>query len=46
VGEWPESVAGIYEAQGAAGLEALPHVGRSIAGRIAGWLQEETAHGG
>jgi DNA repair photolyase len=41
VDEWPESVADIYEARGEAGLRELPAIGKSIAGRIAGWLKEE-----
>lgn len=39
--EWPESVAELYEARGEAGLQELPNVGRSIAGRIARWLEEK-----
>jgi DNA repair photolyase len=41
VDEWPESVAGIYQARGEAGLRELPGVGKSLAGRIAAWLGEE-----
>jgi DNA polymerase (family 10) len=41
VDEWPESVAGIYQARGEAGLRELPGIGESLAGRIAGWLGEE-----
>ncbi len=41
VDEWPESVGGLYETRGEAGLQALPNVGQSIAGRIARWLKEE-----
>ncbi|MBN1995023.1 MAG: hypothetical protein JW953_20175 [Anaerolineae bacterium] len=40
VDEWPESIAEIYQAKGEAGLRALPGIGRSLAGEIAGWLQE------
>jgi hypothetical protein len=43
VDEWPESVAEIYQTRGSAGLQELPNVGRSIAGRIASWLKEEAA---
>jgi DNA repair photolyase len=39
VDEWPESVAELYEARGETGLQELPNVGRSIAGRIACWLK-------
>jgi DNA polymerase/3'-5' exonuclease PolX len=39
VDEWPESVAEIYETRGETGLRELPNVGRSIAGRIAAWLE-------
>jgi len=42
VDEWPESVAELYESRGEAGLRELPGVGKSIAGRIAGWLEEGT----
>jgi DNA repair photolyase len=41
VDEWPESVAAIYQARGEAGLRELPGIGKSLAGRIAGWLGEE-----
>jgi len=44
VDEWPESVAEIYQARGEAGLRELPGIGKSLAGRIAGWLGE--AEGG
>jgi len=39
VDEWPESVDEIYETRGETGLRELPNVGRSIAGRIAAWLE-------
>jgi DNA repair photolyase len=39
VDEWPESLAGIHAAHGKAGLQELPNVGESIAGRIASWLE-------
>ncbi|UCC64414.1 MAG: radical SAM protein [Anaerolineae bacterium] len=42
VDECPESVAGIYQVGGEAGLRELPGVGKSLAGQIAGWLQEST----
>jgi DNA repair photolyase len=41
VDEWPENVAELYETRGEAGLRELPNVGRSIAGRIARWLEED-----
>ena len=34
VDEWPESVAGIYEARGEAGLRELPGIGKSLAAQI------------
>ena len=40
VDEWPESIAGIYQARGEAGLRALPGVGKSLAAEIARWLPE------
>jgi len=40
VDEWPESVADVYRARGEAGLQALPGVGKSLAGQIARWLCE------
>jgi DNA repair photolyase len=39
VDELPERVRDIWEEQGEAGLCALPNIGRSLAGEIAGWLQ-------
>jgi DNA repair photolyase len=42
VDEWPESVEALYRASGEPGLRALPGIGKSIAGRIAGWLDEQT----
>ncbi len=41
VDEWPESIADIYGAHGQAGLRELPGIGKSLAGEIARWLQEE-----
>ncbi len=41
VDEWPESVADIYHDRGEAGLRELPGIGESLAGQIAGWLEEE-----
>jgi hypothetical protein len=41
VDEMPENVALIYTRMGESGLRQLPAVGKSIAGRIAGWLEEE-----
>jgi DNA repair photolyase len=38
VDEWPESIAGIYQARGEAGLRELPGIGSGLAGEIAGWL--------
>jgi DNA polymerase (family 10) len=38
VDEWPESIAGIYHARSEAGLRELPGIGKSLVGRIAGWL--------
>jgi DNA repair photolyase len=43
VDEWPESVADIYETQGETRLRELPGIGKSVAGVIAGWLQEMAA---
>ncbi len=39
VDEWPESIAGIYQDRGEAGLRALPGVGKSLAADIARWLR-------
>lgn len=41
IDELSESVAGFYAGSGEEGLRQLPTIGKSIAGRIAGWLQEE-----
>lgn len=41
VDECPESVAAIYADRGAPGLQELPGIGKSLAARIAAWLQEE-----
>jgi hypothetical protein len=41
VDEWPESVDGIYQARGEAGLRELPGIGKRLAEQIAGWLREE-----
>ena len=38
------SIEGIYEARGEAGLRELSGVGKSLAGRIAGWLEESATH--
>ncbi len=46
VDECSESVAEIYEKRGEAGLRELPHIGKSIAGRIANWLKEENVYEG
>jgi len=43
VDEWPESIAGIYEAKGEAGLRELSGIGKSLSGQIAEWLQDQTA---
>ena len=40
VDEWPESIAGIYQARGEAGLRELPAIGKSLAARIGEWLRE------
>jgi hypothetical protein len=40
VDECPESIAEKYQARGEAGLRELPGIGKSLAGQIAGWLQE------
>ena len=39
VDEWPESIAGLYEARGEAGLQELPGIGKSLASQIATWLR-------
>ncbi len=41
VDEWSESIAETYQARGEAGLRELPGIGKSLAGAIAGWLQEK-----
>jgi len=41
VDEWPESIAHVYQARGEAGLRELPGIGKSLAGDIAGWLNNE-----
>ena len=41
VDELPESVATLYDAQGQAGLRALPNIGASLAAEIGTWLQQE-----
>ena len=43
VDEWLDSVGEIYESEGEAGLRELPNVGKSIARRIAGWLEDGVA---
>jgi len=40
VDEWPESIAGIYQARGEAGLRELPGVGKRLAADIASWLPD------
>ena len=40
VDEWPESVAELHAVRGEAGLRELPGIGKSLAGEIARWLQE------
>ena len=40
VDEWPESVAEVYRARGEGGLRELPGIGKSLAGKVAGWLRE------
>ena len=45
VDELPTSIESLHEAQGIAGLVALPGVGQRLAGRIAGWLAERPPHG-
>lgn len=40
VDELSESIAGIYEAKGEAGLRELPGIGKSLAGQIGAWLAE------
>jgi DNA repair photolyase len=39
IDEWPESIAGIYQARGTNGLKELPGIGQSLAGEISRWLQ-------
>jgi DNA repair photolyase len=41
VDECPESVADVFSTQGEAGLQALPNIGKSLGGQIAGWLEED-----
>jgi DNA repair photolyase len=45
VDESQQSVAEILAAEGEAGLQGLPGVGRSLAGQIASWLREEEGRG-
>lgn len=40
VDEWPESVTELHALRGEAGLRELPGIGKSLAGEIARWLQE------
>lgn len=40
VDEYPESIAGVYNSRGEAGLRELPGIGKSIAAEMAGWLQK------
>jgi hypothetical protein len=42
VDEWPESIADLYREQGAAGLQQMPNIGRSIARAIAIWLEGDS----
>jgi DNA repair photolyase len=39
IDEWPESVAEIHREHGAAGLQKLPEVGKSVAAEIGKWLR-------
>lgn len=41
VDECEQSIADVYSARGTAGLEELSGVGRSIAGQIGHWLEDE-----
>jgi DNA repair photolyase len=43
VDECPESIATLYSTSGEAGLRELSGIGKSLAGQIAAWLQEERA---
>lgn len=40
VDELPENIAAIYDAEGESGLQRLPNIGKSIAGRIVNWMKE------
>jgi DNA repair photolyase len=42
VDECPESIADVFSTQGEAGLRALPSIGKSLGGQIAGWLEEDS----
>jgi DNA repair photolyase len=43
VDECPESIATLYNTSGETGLRELSGIGKSLAGQIAAWLQEERA---
>lgn len=43
VDECQESLAGIYQAEGEAGLQKLPGIGQGLAGEIAIWLERQPA---
>lgn len=42
VDEWPQSIVGLYDARGEAGLRELPGIGKGMAGEIAAWLRQYT----
>ena len=42
VDEWPENIAEICARRGEAGLRELPGIGRSLAAKIASWLEEKS----
>lgn len=37
---WPEQITDLYRAQGEAGRQQLPGIGKSLAAQIATWFQE------
>jgi len=43
VDEYPESIAGVYNSSGEAGLQELPGVGKSIAARWLGGCKKSLA---
>ena len=43
VDELPQSIAGIYQSRGAAGLQELPGIGHTLAQEISKWLQDFSA---